>query len=73
MNTLPFVASKCSFIRSGITCSFPPGRCSRDNQPVENMSSGEAAAAAGDAEEVDAVGFAALAFASYNHIDERRW
>lgn len=65
MNTFPPVAERCSSIRAGIGCSFPPGLCKRDNQPVENMSSGEeASTATGVAFEVDATGFD---FASYSH------
>ena len=67
VNTFPPVAERCSSIRAGIGCSFPPGLCKRDNQPVENMSSGEeASTATGVAFEVDATGFD---FASYNHSD----
>jgi hypothetical protein len=63
VKTFPFVAAKCSSIRAGIFCSFPPGLCSRESHPVENMSSGEAAAA-GTAAEEEAVAFEVFAFAS---------
>lgn len=45
MKTLPSVAERCSRMRSGIGCSFPPGLCSRESHPVANMSSGDSAAA----------------------------
>lgn len=68
MKTLPPVAERCSSIRAGIGCSFPPGLCNRDNQPVANMSSGEeASTATGVAAEVDATG---LDFASCTQKNE---
>lgn len=67
MKTFPPVQAKCSFMRSGYFCSFPPGLCSRESQPVANMSSGEAATVGVAAAEVDALG----ALASCRQYKER--
>lgn len=66
VKTFPPVQAKCSFMRSGYFCSFPPGLCSRESQPVANMSSGEAATDGVAAADVDALG----ALASYRQYTE---